>query len=51
MYNAHAYFSLKSLGKKSVHYTWQNMVSVQLVLADGKKGVDKHYFVTFSLKR
>ena len=25
MHNAHPYFSLKNLGKKSVHYTWQNM--------------------------
>ena len=24
MYNVHPYFSLKDLGKKSVHYTWQN---------------------------
>ena len=27
MYNAHPYFSLKNLGKKSVYYTWQKMVT------------------------
>ena len=26
MYIAHPYFSLKNLGKKTVHYTWQNTV-------------------------
>ena len=26
MYNAHPYFSLKNLSKKSVHYTWKNTV-------------------------
>ena len=25
MYNAHPYVFLKNLGKKSTHYTWQNM--------------------------
>ena len=29
MYNAHIYFSLKNLGKKSVHFTWQNMVGTE----------------------
>ena len=28
IYNAHHYFSLKNLGKKSVHYTRQNFVSI-----------------------
>ena len=27
MYIVHSYFSLKSLGKKHMHCTWQNMVS------------------------
>ena len=26
MYNVHPYFSLKNLGKNSVHYMWQNMI-------------------------
>ena len=30
MYNAHLYFSLKTLGKKSAHYTWQNTVYVYI---------------------
>ena len=28
MYNMHPYFSLKNLGKKNAHYTWQNTVHV-----------------------
>ena len=27
MYNAQPYFSIKNLGKKNAHYTWNNMVN------------------------
>ena len=32
MCNVHSYFFLKNLGKKSAHYTWQNMVIIIFVL-------------------
>ena len=30
VYNVHPYFSLKNVGKKSVHYTWRNTVTHRL---------------------
>ena len=29
MYNVNPYFSLKNLGEKSTHYTWQNTEKLQ----------------------
>ena len=51
MYNVHLYFSLKYFGKKSVHYTQQNMVYFScMVPGDRPKTVKSSIRLQFKVR-